>query len=55
MFKNCQKTNSLPILTRLSNNLHTKAKQTQDRKKHIKDPQKKYRIGTISKIFYWRA
>ena len=28
--------------------------QTQDRKS-IKDPQKKYRLGTASKIFYWRA
>ena len=24
-------------------------------KKNIKDPQKKYRFGTVSKIFYWRA
>ena len=32
----------------------TNAKQTQDRK-NINDPQKKYRLGTISKIFYWRA
>ena len=24
-------------------------------KKHIKDPQKKYRLGTVSKIFNWRA
>ena len=24
-------------------------------KKLIKDPQKKYRLGTVSKIFYWRA
>ena len=24
-------------------------------KKKIKDPQKKYRLGTVSKIFYWRA
>ena len=24
-------------------------------KKHIKDPQKKYRLGMVSKIFYWRA
>ena len=24
-------------------------------KKNIKDPQKKYRLGTVSKIFYWRA
>ena len=32
----------------------TKAKQTQDRK-NIKDPQKKYHLGTVSKIFYWRA
>ena len=23
--------------------------------KNIKDPQKKYRLGTTSKIFYWRA
>ena len=23
--------------------------------KNIKDPQKKYRLGTVSKIFYWRA
>ena len=23
--------------------------------KHIKDPQKKFRLGTVSKIFYWRA
>ena len=23
--------------------------------KIIKDPQKKYRLGTVSKIFYWRA
>ena len=22
---------------------------------YIKDPQKKYRLGTVSKIFYWRA
>ena len=22
--------------------------------KNIKDPQKKYRLGTVSKIFYWR-
>ena len=32
----------------------TKAKQTQDRK-NIKDPQKKYRLGMVSKIFYCRA
>ena len=24
-------------------------------KKNIKDPQKKYRLGMVSKIFYWRA
>ena len=24
-------------------------------KNNIKDPQKKYRLGTVSKIFYWRA
>ena len=23
--------------------------------KNIKDPQKKYRLGKVSKIFYWRA
>ena len=23
--------------------------------KNIKDPQKKYRLGTVSNIFYWRA
>ena len=23
--------------------------------KNIKDPQKKYRLGTVSKIFYWRT
>ena len=23
--------------------------------KNIEDPQKKYRLGTVSKIFYWRA
>ena len=23
--------------------------------KNIKDPQKKYRLGTVSKIFYWRV
>ena len=23
--------------------------------KNIKDPQKKYRLGTVSKIFYWMA
>ena len=25
------------------------------RQKIIKDPQKKYGLGTVSKIFYWRA
>ena len=24
-------------------------------KKNIKDPQKRYHLGTVSKIFYWRA
>ena len=24
-------------------------------RKNIKDPQKKYLLGTVSKIFYWRA
>ena len=26
-----------------------------NRRKNIKYPQKKYRLGTVSKIFYWRA
>ena len=34
-------------------------RRTQRHSKHkaenIKDPQKKHRIGTVSKIFYWRA
>ena len=30
---------------------HNKHKTEQN----IKDPQKKYRLGTVSKIFYWRA
>ena len=31
-------------------------RQTNTRQnKNIKDPQKKYRLGTVSKIFYWRA
>ena len=25
------------------------------RQKNIRDPQKKYRLGTVSKVFYWRA
>ena len=28
---------------------------TNTRQKNINDPQKKYRLGTVSKIFYWRA
>ena len=32
----------------------TKTLQTEGRK-NIKDPQKKYCLGTVSKIFYWRA
>ena len=31
--------------------IHSKHKT----EKNIKDPQKKYRLGTVSKIFYWRA
>ena len=27
----------------------------QKTEKNIKDPQKKYRLGTVSNIFYWRA
>ena len=30
---------------------HSKHKK----EKNIKDPQKKYRVGTVGKIFYWRA
>ena len=28
---------------------------TQRHSKHKTDPQKKYRLGMVSKIFYWRA
>ena len=28
---------------------------TQDTNGSTKDPQKKYHLGTVSKIFYWRA
>ena len=31
---------------------HSKHKKE---KKNIKDPQKKYRLGMVSRIFYWRA
>ena len=31
--------------------MHSKHKT----EKNIKDPQKKYRLGTVSKIFYWKA
>ena len=31
--------------------MHSKHKT----EKNIKDPQKNYRLGTVSKIFYWRA
>ena len=31
--------------------MHSKHKT----EKNTKDPQKKYRLGTVSKIFYWRA
>ena len=34
---------------------HSKHKTEQKQNKNIKDPQKKYRLGTVSKIFYWRA
>ena len=30
-------------------------RQNNTRQKNIKDPQKKYRLGMVSKIFYWRA
>ena len=29
--------------------------QRHSKQKNIKDPQKKYRLGTVSKIFYWGA
>ena len=35
-------------------NRRAQRQQIQDRK-NIKDPQKKYCLGTVSKIFYWRA
>ena len=34
--------------------MHSKHK-TEKTEKNIIDPQKKYRLGTVSKIFYWRA
>ena len=34
--------------------IHSKHK-TEQKHKNIKYPQKKYRLGTVSKIFYWRA
>ena len=30
-------------------------RRAQRQSKHRKDPQKKYHLGTVSKIFYWRA
>ena len=30
-------------------------KHNKTRQNNINDPQKKYRLGTVSKIFYWRA
>ena len=29
--------------------------KAEQKHKKIKDPQKKYRLGTVSKIFYWKA
>ena len=36
-------------------NRHTQMHSYTRQKKIIKDQQKKYRLGTASKIFYWRA
>ena len=30
-------------------------RHSQHKREHIKDPQKKYRLGTVSKIVYWRV
>ena len=30
-------------------------RHSKQKKKNIKIPQKKYRLGTVNKIFYWRA
>ena len=36
-------------------NRRTQRQSKHKTEKNIKDPQKKYRLGTVSKIFYWRA
>ena len=37
-------------------NRHAQRHSKRKTEKHTqKDPQKKYRLGTVSKIFYWRA
>ena len=36
-------------------NRHAQRHRKHKTEKNIKDPQKKYRLGTVSKIFYWRA
>ena len=36
-------------------NRHAKRHSKHKTEKNIKDPQKKYRLGTVSKIFYWRV
>ena len=35
--------------------INRRAQIKTEQKKNIKDPQKKYRLGTVSKIYYWRA
>ena len=49
---------SFPAGDKAQINRRTQRHKTQDRKnktKQKKDPQKKYRLGTVCKIFYWRA
>ena len=36
-------------------NRHAQRHSKHKTEKNIKDPQKKYRLGTVSKIFYWMA
>ena len=36
-------------------NRHAQRHSKHKPNKNIRDPQKKYRLGTVSKIFYWRA
>ena len=36
-------------------NRHAQKHNKTEGRKNIKDLQKKYRLGTVSKIFYWRS